>query len=109
MKRIVPLREIASARAADTGNVSNVAVWAYSPRDYPAIKAQVTAERVKAHMVGLAKGKVERFELDALGCLNFVMQDALEGGVRQSLNLDADGKSFSFLILSIDVEIVVEQ
>jgi hypothetical protein len=33
------------------------------------------------------------------------MDEALEGGVNQSLNLDAHGKSWSFLLLGLAVEI----
>jgi hypothetical protein len=42
--------------------------------------------------------------MDALHGLNFVMQDALEGGVNTSLNLDSHGKSFSYLILDLPIE-----
>ena len=37
--------------------------------------------------------------------LNVVMDQALEGGVNESLNLDGHGKSWSFLILDLEVEI----
>jgi hypothetical protein len=33
------------------------------------------------------------------------MDRALEGGVNESLNLDGHGKSWSFLILDLEVEI----
>ena len=38
-----------------------------------------------------------------LGGLNFVMDDALEGGVNESLNLDGHGKSWSSLVLGLEV------
>jgi hypothetical protein len=47
MIRRVPLREIAHARAGDKGNRSNVAVFVYEPKDYAAVKAQLTPERLK--------------------------------------------------------------
>lgn len=105
MRRTVKLRELASARAGDKGNISNIAVWAYAPEHYPAIKAQVTAERVKAAFPALFKGPIERYELDALHGLNFVLHEGLEGGVNTSLNLDSHGKSFSFLLLDLEIEI----
>ena len=37
--------------------------------------------------------------------MNFVLHEALEGGVNASLNLDTHGKSFSFLLLAIEVEV----
>ncbi len=42
------LRELAHARAGDKGNISNIAVIAYDPKDYPLLEHYVTAERVKA-------------------------------------------------------------
>jgi hypothetical protein len=32
-----------------------------------------------------------------------VLQDALEGGVNRSLNLDSHGKSFSYLLLALEL------
>ncbi len=105
MKRSVLLHDIAHARAGDKGNRSNVSLFALDPANYPAIKAQVTAERLKTAFPVLFRGRVERFELDHLFGLNFVMDQALEGGVNMSLNLDSHGKSWSFLILGLTVEI----
>jgi hypothetical protein len=105
MTRRVLLREIAHARAGDKGNRSNVAVYAYEPHHYDAIKAQLTPERLKAEFPRLLRGPVQRFELTQLCALNFVMDQALEGGVNESLNLDSHGKSWSFLLLGLEVEI----
>ncbi len=102
--RKIKLYDIAHARAGDKGNTSNVSVWVYDPGDYPLVKAQLTAERVKQAFPELLKGPVTRYEIDQLHGLNFVMQDALEGGVNTSLGLDSHGKSWSFLILDLDVE-----
>lgn len=100
---MVQLREIASARAGDKGDVSNVSVWAYDPAHYPLILRQLTAERVKAAYPNLFRGRVARYELSALHGLNFVIERGLEGGVNASLNLDAHGKSFSFLLLALEI------
>ncbi|MGS0892359.1 AtuA-related protein [Burkholderia stagnalis] len=105
MKKIVPLREVASARTGDKGNVSCVSVWPYDPKHYEDIKASLTPERIAAAWPCLFRGKVERFEIPALHGLNFVIHDALEGGVNASLNLDFHGKSFSFLLLELPVEL----
>lgn len=105
MSRPIPLREIAHARAGDKGNISNVSVWVYDPGDYAIVKEQLTAERVKAALAALVRGPVERFELDHLHGLNFVLHEALEGGVNTSLNLDSHGKSWSFLVLGLTIEV----
>ena len=105
MTRRVQLREVAHARAGDKGNRSNVSVWVFDPQHYAAVKAQLTAERVKQAYPRLIEGPVTRYELDRLHGLNFVMDDALEGGVNGSLNLDSHGKSWSYLLLALEVEV----
>jgi hypothetical protein len=97
------LREIAHSRAGDKGNISNISVIAYHPADYLLLEQHVTAERVKAHFAELVQGDVLRFELPALGALNFVLHNALTGGVTRSLALDAHGKTFSSAILSLEI------
>jgi hypothetical protein len=98
------IRDIAHARAGDKGNISNVNVWAYDPADYESLKAALTPERVKAAFPQLIRGSVQRYEMEHLSGLNLVMQDALEGGVNSSLNLDSHGKSWSYLILSLPLD-----
>lgn len=105
MTHSVQLHTIAHARAGDKGNRSNVSVFAFDRRHYPAIKAQLTANRLKAEFPDLLKGNIQRFELDHLFGLNFVMDQALEGGVNESLNLDSHGKSWSFLVLGLTIDI----
>ena len=105
MTRRVLLRVLAHARAGDKGDRSNVAVYAYEPRHYPALAAQLTPERLRAEFPRLLRGLIQRFELPQLGALNFVMDQALEGGVNESLNLDSHGKSWSCLLLGLEVEV----
>lgn len=105
MSRTVPLHAIAHARAGDKGNTSNVSVWVYDPGDYALVKEQLTAARVKAAFSALIKGPVVRYELDQLHGLNFVLHAALEGGVNTSLNLDGHGKSWSYLLLQLSIEV----
>ena len=101
----VLLREVASARSGDKGDISCVSVWVYDPRDYDDVKASLTAQRLKALHPQLWRGPIERYELPDLHGLNFVFHDALEGGVNASLNLDFHGKSFSYLLLGMTVEV----
>lgn len=98
------VRDIAHARAGDKGNTSNVSVWAYDPEDYALLKRILTPERIRRAFPDLVRGPVERYELDHLHGLNFVLHEALEGGVNRSLNLDSHGKSFSYLILGLPLD-----
>lgn len=99
------LREIAHARSGDKGNTANISVIAYRPEDYPLLVAQVTADRVADHFRGIALGPVLRYEVPSLGALNFVLSDALSGGVVTSLALDAHGKSLGSAILSMEIDV----
>jgi hypothetical protein len=97
------LREIAHSRTGDKGNTSNISVIAYDERNYPLMERFVTAERVKAHFAEVVVGDVQRYELPQLGALNFVLRNALGGGVTRSLALDAHGKSLSSALLDLDL------
>jgi hypothetical protein len=59
---------------------------------------------VKQHYAGVVHGPVERYALPQLGALNFVMHNALGGGVTRSLALDAHGKCLSAHLLSFVIE-----
>ena len=98
------LREIAHSRTGDKGNTSNISVIAYDAKHYPLLKAEVTSERVKAHFADVAEGEVVRYELPNIAALNFVMTQALSGGVTRSLALDAHGKSLSSALLELEIE-----
>ena len=103
------LRQIAYSRAGDKGNRSTLSVIAYDIKDFPLIERTVTAERVKLHYAGVAQGKVERYSLPQLGALNFVLHNALGGGVTRSLCLDAHGKCLGSAILSLDIDMTIEE
>lgn len=105
MSQTVPLRAIAHARAGDKGNTSNISLWVNNPAHFPAVCDQVTPEAVSKHFGEQVHGTVTRHEIPHLHGLNFVMTAALDGGVNGSLNLDGHGKSWSFILLDIQVEI----
>ena len=98
------LWEIAHSRTGDKGNISDISLIVYDQKDYELIREKVTAERVKEWFQGMVKGEVVRYELPTMGALNFVMYDALGGGVTRSLSLDKHGKSFSSYLLDMTVE-----
>ena len=93
------LFDIAYGRSGDKGNIANVSVIARTPQAYDEIKQKVTAEWVKAHLGPLVRGEVERYELDNIQALNFVLYEALDGGATRSLRLDSLGKSLAGAVL----------
>ena len=97
------LRDIAHSRTGDKGDICNISVIAYRPEDYALLCEAVTVDRVKEHFRGIVQGEVVRYELPGLAALNFVLKDALGGGVTRSLRLDAHGKSLSSRLLDLEI------
>lgn len=101
----VQLRQLAHARSGDKGDTANVGLIALSDDIYPILVREVTAERVKKHFQGIAKGEVERFELPNLTALNFLLHESLGGGGTLSLMTDAQGKTFSSALLRMEIDL----
>jgi hypothetical protein len=99
------LFNLAHARSGDKGDVCNIGVIARKPEYYPILARELTAERVKAWFSEWCKGKVERYELDNLQALNFVLYGALDGGALTSLRLDRQGKTYGFALLRMPIEV----
>jgi hypothetical protein len=95
----VPLHAVAHARAGDKGNRSNISVIPYLPEAFAHLVAQVTEERMLAVFAHKGASGVKRYVLPKLPAMNFVIDNALEGGVNSSLGLDGHGKALSFLVL----------
>ena len=98
------LRDIAHTRTGDKGNRSTLSVIAYDPKNFERLEKFVTPEVVLAHFEGIVGGPIERYCLPQLGALNFVMHNALGGGVTRSLALDAHGKCLSAKLLNLVIE-----
>jgi hypothetical protein len=102
----LPLHAIAHGRAGDKGNRSNISVIAYLPEAWPALLDQVTEARVLEIFRPLGATAVTRYVLDNLHALNFVIDDALGGGVNASLAIDRHGKALSYRLLgALTVEV----
>jgi hypothetical protein len=95
----VPRHAIAHGRAGDKGNRSNISLAPYVPEAYPYLVEQVTEARVLALFQHKGASGVTRYELPNLPALNFVIDDALEGGVNAALGQDMHGKTLAFLLL----------
>jgi len=101
----VPLHAIAHGRTGDKGNRSNISVIAYRPEAYPVLVEQVTEARVAALFRHRRPTRVTRYLLPKLGAMNLVIDDVLDGGVNDALNLDTHGKALAFLVLELIVRV----
>jgi len=105
----VQLIKLAHARSGDKGDTANVGLIALREEFYPLLVREVTAARVKEHFAGICQGEVERFELNNLGALNFLLHESLGGGGTLSLMTDAQGKTFSTALLRMYIEVPDEE
>ena len=101
----VPLYRAAHGRTGDKGNRSNISVIAWHPALYAAILEQVTPERVAVQFAHRRPAHVARHELPNLHALNFVLDEVLDGGVNDALNLDSHGKALAFLLLDLPIDL----
>jgi len=99
------LYDLAHCRAGDKGNTSILSLIAYRDKDYAVLCENVTAQSVKSHLSHIIKGKVTRYEVPNVGALQFVCEQSLGGGVTTSLAMDAHGKSLSYALLEMEIEI----
>ncbi len=103
MNDVVRVYDIAHCRAGDKGNTPTVSVPAYEDTDWAFLRDNLTEERVMAAYAHIAKGPVRRYELPKLKAFNFVIENALGGGVTISLAQDIHGKSLSNVMLAIEL------
>ena len=101
----IQLRDLCGARSGDKGDISDVSLFADDEAAYEAIRAAVTAERVKAHFGDLVRGEVLRYEAPNVWALKFVMQGALGGGAPRSLRSDNLGKTHGASLLRMWVDV----
>lgn len=101
----IPLYRLAHARTGDKGDRSNISVIAYDEQYFPLLVEQVTEERVAAHFAYRRPTTVTRYVLPKIAAMNFVLDDVLDGGVNDSLNLDMHGKALSFHLLTMTVRV----
>jgi hypothetical protein len=102
---LVQLHELAHGRTGDKGNRLNVSLIAFREEVWPILVSQVTPERVHELFRHRGATRVVRYVLPKLRAMNFVIDDVLEGGVNSSLALDAHGKSHSFRLLGLEIEV----
>jgi Acyclic terpene utilisation family protein AtuA len=101
----VPLLKLAHGRSGDKGDSANVGILARSPQAYEFLKSHLTAPVVRAYFAHLVRGDVIRYELPAMGALNFVMHQALDGGGVASLRYDPQGKAYAQMLLDLEMRV----
>ena len=101
----INIAQIAHARSGDKGPNSNVGLIFYSEKVYEWAKIHITSKLVKNHFQNIVKGDVQRYEMDNLLALNFILGDSLGGGGSESLINDAQGKTHGQALLLMELEL----
>jgi hypothetical protein len=101
----VPLEQLAYARSGDKGNNANIGIIARKPEYLSLLSEQLTAQAVDDYFAHLVEGDVERFEVPGLNAFNFLMTEALGGGGTASVRVDAQGKAYGQMLLSMAIKV----
>jgi hypothetical protein len=99
------LHAIAHARAGDKSDRLNISLIAYAPELFPLLRDQVGEKELAALFAHRHPTSIARYVLPKLYALNFVLDGVLDGGVTQALNLDSHGKTLSFRLLGLRVDV----
>ena len=101
----VPLWRAAHGRTGDKGNRSNISVIAWHAQLYPLIVEQIHETAIARQFRHRQPTRVTRHLLPNLHAMNVVLDDVLDGGVNDALNLDSHGKALSFLLLELPLRV----
>lgn len=101
----VPLYRAAHGRTGDKGNRSNISVIAWHPALWDTLVEQLTEDAVARQFAHRRPSRVTRHLLPQLQSMNFVLDEVLDGGVNDSLNLDSHGKALSFLLMDLPIDV----
>lgn len=108
----VDLIRLAWARSGDKGHLFNVAVIARKPEYLSYLQAALTPETVAEWYRHLGPdGKpphVDGYDAPGLLALNFVIHDALKGGINASTQLDPAAKGMAQMLLRFPVAVPSE-
>ena len=101
----VSLYRLAHSRTGDKGNRSNISVIAWHPALWNVLVDQVTEAAVAQQFAQRHPHQVTRYLLPQLQAMNIVLDEVLDGGVNDALNLDSHGKALSYLLLELPIEV----
>jgi len=101
----LPLMRIAHARSGDKGDTANIGLIGRSGACYAWMRDHIEAAQVQAWFRDPCHGRVQRHLVPGLWALNFLLEQALDGGGTVSLRLDAQGKTLAQALLRCEVDL----
>ncbi len=106
-RRRMALGTAIGARSGDKGGNANVGFWARSAAGFAWLAAELTVERLRQLLPEAEHLEVDRYELENLWALNFVVHGLLGEGVASSTRPDPQAKSLGEYLRSRLVEVPV--
>lgn len=102
------IKDLAFCRSGDKGNHCNIGVIARKPEYLPFLDSLLTPEFIAKRFNHVFEDKenivVEKFYLDGIHALNFVLKDSLGGGGIASLRPDPQGKAYGQILAHTKIE-----
>ena len=95
--------DLAHTRAGDKGSSVNTSVVAFDHKRYDHLVCYFISETVMEQFKHITDGPTTRYDLPKIKAFNFVILDALGGGVLTNMSMDLHGKSLSSLMLAIEI------
>lgn len=112
LNQTATLIDLAWARSGDKGHLFNVAVIARNPEYLPYLKAVLTPEAVGEWYRHFGPDGqppiVDCYDVPGLHALNFVVHNALQGGINASTQLDSAAKGMAQMLLRFPIPIPEE-
>jgi len=105
--RRMPLGTVIGARSGDKGGNANVGLWARSAAGFAWLADELTVERFRQLLPEAADLEVDRYQLENLWALNFVVHGLLGEGVASSTRPDPQAKSLGEYLRSRLVDVPV--
>ncbi len=104
----VPLGRLCGARSGDKGGNANVGFWARDGVTYQWLERELTVERFRELLPEAAGLDVDRFALDNVCALNFVVHGLIAPGVAATTRPDAQAKGLGEYLRSRLIEVPAE-
>ena len=108
MNKIIKLQDIAYARSGDKGSSSNVGIIFINRHIYQWAVENLTNDIIADYFKEIALGGVDRYLMENINAINYILKDSLDGGGSESLLNDAQGKTHGQALLRMEVELPEE-
>ena len=90
---MVALGRLVNARSGDKGPSANLGIWVGDLDAWRWLKRTLTTERLRELLPEVAGAVIDRYELENLRAVNFVIHDLLDGGATEARRFDKQAKA----------------